>query len=240
MVEEYPKLIHFYNTSNESAMIKAIKFEKFEIFEFLESKHFSIGPHENSYEALSRRQKKILKFSELNFQGHSLILSKIVEDHFEICSNFSPSQIVKLMRKEKFKIGEEIKMESLKYQMKLKKGSRTIDNSYDVSNYEKVYVISDEPKSGRSTAAKQFASELKKKYNNTWISYVDLKTQWNKNFQTFEDLKKLFCNDKFEEALFMQKYTGESPPMRIFWDGVDELEGVEKILFDGESKFLDT
>lgn len=236
IIEQYPKLKYFYNTSNESAVLKSIKMEKFEIFELLNSKKIQIGNHENVYEALNRKQKKIIKFSNINFQGVSAKLSKVVNDHFEIFSNFSPSQIVKLLRRKELKIGEEIQAYFTDNIRSFCKGSRSISGLYDISNYDKVYIVADDPKSGRTTAIKQLAWRLKQNCKDTWISYVDLKTQWNESFQNFEDVKKLFCKNKFEEALFMQKYTNDNMSMKIFWDGLDEMDesGIEKILFMGE------
>ncbi|KAL7038127.1 hypothetical protein ACKWTF_009461 [Chironomus riparius] len=44
----YPKLRHFYNLSNESAMKVAVNLKQMKVYEFLVSKNLSFGPHEDT------------------------------------------------------------------------------------------------------------------------------------------------------------------------------------------------
>lgn len=228
IIDQNPRLKHFYNLGCVSAVMHALRTNKFEVFEFLTSKNLEIGLKEDFYENLHQKQKNAIKSYKIDFQGHKIELEKILSDN--LSGILTTSHIIEMLRNKKLVIGEEIKLDFHAYNRGILNEFSSYKNAFDT--YHKTMVISDFPKTGRTTTAKQTVIELKKIYVERWVIYVDLKTWWRREFEHFDDLKKVFCKNDLEEAIFMKAYAEDK--VVFMWDGADELKGEEFERFLGE------
>lgn len=194
-------------------------------------------PSENFYETLSLQQKEILHNSKINFQGHFMELSRLVENNFEICSSLSSSQIKEILDGKILEVGTKIpetkfsprilRMKIDSYSENEFKVFRSIDFVFNENkrNYFHLYY---EDKSEQLRALRQIASYYKEKNPNEWILVTDYagkpkgKIKTNKN-KVILELMKLLCKNKFEEKIFMLKYEGNQ--MRFFWEKIDSMYG---------------
>lgn len=237
IIEQNQHLKHFYDKSNNSAICHAIIAEKFEVFEFLLSKNIQVSPKEQIFKQLSKNQKNFIKNLSINFQGKQIQLKNLLGKNLKpILNDLSASWIIKILKKEAFDVGEELKMNFCAQ----KRGFYSKIFNFKISDaksslvYSKFIVVVEFPKSGRTTAVIQMAMNVKEEYPEKWVAYVDLKSSWSQEFKNFEDVKKLLYKNEFEEVIFMHCLSNKS--LVIVWDGVDELQQDKKQIFFG--KFL--
>lgn len=228
MIDENPNLRHFYNLGGDSAPMHAVKYLKFDVYEFLIAKNLDFGSREDVFEYLLPKQKEAIKNYEVNFQGHKVKLKDILTDNFD--GILTTPQIISILKKQEFFIGEEIKLDFHAFESAICNDGAIIRRAAEA--YYQTITISDYPKTGRTTLVKQMAIGRKVESVERWVVYVDLKTWWRKEFNNFDDLKKVFCKDDLEEAIFMKAYADNT--VVFFWDGGDEMEDEEFEKFIGE------
>jgi len=141
-----------------------------------------------------------------------------VNDDFTFCSKFG----MKLLDQKGLKV-----IDKLEDHQSIQIG---FDEILDVANKTKIFILSSEAGTGKTTTFKQLTLRIKKRHPTLWVSYIDLRDFKDlfKNVNTLGDVRKLLdkilnfdIKDKFQKAIFDECFmTGNTV---FLWIGVDDI-----------------